>query len=42
LLGHRRASFDAEQRMVFGATTFVGMLVASSEEPEVLDPWVTG
>jgi dihydrofolate reductase len=44
LLEHRRASFDAEQRMVFGATTysdFVGMLAASNEEPEVLDPWVT-
>ena len=44
LLEHRRASFDAEQRMVFGATTFrdfIGMLAAVSEEPEVLDPWVT-
>ncbi len=44
LLEHRRASFDDEQRMVFGAETFrdfVGMLAASDEEPEVLDPWVT-
>ena len=44
LLDHRLASYDTEQRMVFGATTygdFVGMLAASSEEPEVLDPWVT-
>ncbi len=44
LLEHRRASFDAEQRMVFGAETFrdfVGMLAVSDEEPEVLDPWVT-
>jgi dihydrofolate reductase len=44
LLEHRLASYDAEQRMVFGATTyreFVEMLAASSEEPEVLDPWVT-
>jgi dihydrofolate reductase len=44
LLDHRLASYDVEQRMVFGATTyrdFVGMLAASSEEPEVLDPWVT-
>src|SRR6185437_5624043 len=45
LLEHCRASVDAEQRMVFGATTFrdfVGMLAASDEEPEVLDAWVTG
>jgi len=44
LLDHRLASYDAVQRMVFGATTyrdFVQMLAASSEEPEVLDPWVT-
>jgi dihydrofolate reductase len=43
-LAHRLASYDAEQRMVFGATTyrdFVEMLAASGEEPEVLDPWVT-
>src|SRR3954454_6472170 len=43
LLDHRLALYDAEQRMVFGATTyrrFVQML-ASSEEPEVRDPWVT-
>jgi dihydrofolate reductase len=43
-LEHRFATYDAEQRMVFGATTyrdFVGMLGASAEEPEVLDPWVT-
>jgi dihydrofolate reductase len=43
-LDHRRASFDDEQRMVLGATTFrdfVGMLAATSEEPAVLDPWVT-
>src|SRR3954447_10825155 len=45
LLEHRRASFDTEQRMVFGATTFrdfEGMLAAVADEPEVLDPWVTG
>ena len=44
LLEHRLASYDAEQRMVFGAATyreFVEMLAASDEEPEVLDPWVT-
>ncbi len=44
LLDRRLATYDAEQRMVFGATTyreFVEMLAASSEEPEVLDPWVT-
>jgi dihydrofolate reductase len=36
--------FDAEQRMVFGATTFrqfVQMLASSTEESEVRDPWVT-
>jgi dihydrofolate reductase len=44
LLEHRLASFDAEQRMVFGATTFrqfVQMLASSTEESEVRDPWVT-
>ena len=38
------ATFEADQRMVFGANTyrdFVGMLGASAEEPEVLDAWVT-
>jgi dihydrofolate reductase len=43
-LDHRLATYDAEQRMVFGATAyrdFVAMLAASDEEPEVLDPWVT-
>jgi dihydrofolate reductase len=43
-LDHRLATYDVEQRMVFGATTyrdFMRMLAASSEEPEVLDPWVT-
>ena len=44
LLGSRLASFDAEQRMVFGATTFrmfVEMLAASTEKSDVRDPWVT-
>jgi dihydrofolate reductase len=44
LLDHRLALFDAEQRMVFGATTFrqfVQMLASSTEESEVRDPWVT-
>jgi dihydrofolate reductase len=44
LLEHRLASFDAEQRMVFGATTFrqfVQMLASSTEESEVRDPRVT-
>ena len=44
LLDHRLALYGAEQRMVFGANTFrafVGMLAASAEQPEVLDPWVT-
>ena len=44
LLGSRLASFDAKQRMVFGATTFrmfVEMLAASTEKSDVRDPWVT-
>jgi dihydrofolate reductase len=44
LLDHRLASFEAEHRMVFGATTFrqfVEMLAASTEDSDVRDPWVT-
>ena len=44
LLEHRLASFDAEQRMVLGATTFrqfVEMLASSTEGSEVRDPWVS-
>ena len=44
LLDRRLASFDAEQRMVFGATTFrlfTEMLAASTEKSDVRDPWVT-
>ena len=44
LLEHRLALYGEEQRMVFGANTyraFSRMLASSSEEPEVLDPWVT-
>ena len=44
LIDHRLASFEAEQRMVFGANTyraFAGMLAASTEDSEVRDPWVT-
>ena len=43
-LDHRLASYDEEQRMVFGANTylaFVRMLASSTEESEVRDPWVT-
>ena len=43
LLDHRLDLFGEEQRMVFGATTFrqfVQMLASSTEESEVLDPWV--
>ncbi len=43
LLDHRLASFDAEQRMVFGANTyrlFVELLGSGTEE-SVGDPWVT-
>src|SRR5262245_1589002 len=44
LLDLRLALYSAEQRMVFGATTFrefVQMLAASTAESEVRDPWVT-
>ena len=44
LLDHRLAQYGAEQRMVFGATTyreFVQMLASSTDESEVRDPWVT-
>lgn len=44
LLDHRLSSFDSEQRMVFGATTFgqfVTMLAESTDDSEVRDPWVT-
>jgi dihydrofolate reductase len=44
LLEHRLASFEAEQRMVLGATTFrqfVQMLASSTEGSDVRDPWVT-
>jgi dihydrofolate reductase len=44
LLAHRLAVYNAEQRMVFGANTyrdFVQLLAASTETPEVGDPWVT-
>ena len=43
LLAHRLATYDGEQRMVFGATTyraFAQMLAASSEGDDVRDPWV--
>ena len=44
LLDHRLALYEAEQRMVFGATTyreFVQMLASSTEDSDVRDPWVT-
>ena len=44
LLDHRLAFYGTEQRMVFGANTyrvFAQMLAASTEESDVLDPWVT-
>jgi dihydrofolate reductase len=44
LLAHRLALYEAEQRMVFGATTyrdFTAMLASSTEESDVRDPWVT-
>ncbi|MYR43296.1 dihydrofolate reductase family protein [Streptomyces sp. SID5910] len=44
LLDHRLALYDADQRMVFGATTyrlFTQMLAESTEDSDVRDPWVT-
>ena len=44
LLDHRRATYDHEQRMVFGATTFrqfMSMMASSTEDSDVRDPWVT-
>src|SRR3954452_9392080 len=44
LLDHRLDLYSAEQRMVFGATTyreFTRMLAGSNEGDEVRDPWVT-
>jgi dihydrofolate reductase len=44
LLEYRLALYAAEQRMVFGATTyraFARMLASSTEGSEVRDPWVT-
>jgi dihydrofolate reductase len=44
LLARRLASFEADQRMVFGANTyrmFAEMLSSGDEAPDVLDPWVT-
>jgi dihydrofolate reductase len=43
-LDHRLASFEPDQRMVLGATTFrgfVGMLASSDADSDVRDPWVT-
>jgi dihydrofolate reductase len=43
LLDHRLAVYDAEQRMVFGASTyrqFALMLAPGTEESDVGDPWV--
>ena len=43
LLDHRLASFEQEQRMVFGATTFrqfVSMRSSDDGDSEVFDPWV--
>lgn len=44
LLDRRLAEYSADQRLVLGATTyraFAQMLASSTENPEVLDPWVT-
>ncbi|WP_069165823.1 dihydrofolate reductase family protein [Nocardia altamirensis] len=44
LLEHRLGLYAADQRMVFGATTyraFAQMLADSTEDSDVRDPWVT-
>jgi dihydrofolate reductase len=44
LLDHRLALYGEEQRMVFGANTFrlfARFMATSTENPLVLDPWVT-
>jgi dihydrofolate reductase len=44
LLDHRLASFETEQRMVFGANTyrqFVELLGSSTQDSGLGDPWVT-
>ncbi len=44
LLDHRLALYGGEQRMVFGANTYIAhaqMLAASNDPSEVEDPWVT-
>jgi dihydrofolate reductase len=44
LLDHRLATYNAEQRMIFGANTyraFARMLAASTDASDVRDPWVT-
>src|SRR3954465_14155355 len=44
LLDHRLALYEAEQRLVLGATTyraFARMLAGSTEDSDVRDPWVT-
>jgi dihydrofolate reductase len=44
LLDHRLALYDAEQRMVFGASTyrqFAQLLASGTEESDAGDPWVT-
>src|SRR3954452_22439661 len=43
LLEHRLAAYGDQQRMVFGANTYLlaaRMLASSTEESEVRDPWV--
>jgi dihydrofolate reductase len=41
-LDHRLASYDVEQRMVLGATTYRDFAeVLGSVDPDVLDPWIT-
>jgi hypothetical protein len=44
LLDRRLALYSEEQRMVFGANTYLAfarMLAESTEQSEVRDPWVT-
>src|ERR1700738_3117467 len=40
-LDRRLALYDAEQRMVFGPSTFRGFVAAMSSSEEPVDPWAT-
>jgi len=42
LLDHRRAQYEPEHRMIFGATTYRAFTrILAEDTPETLDPWVS-